>query len=385
MEDSQGEKKCGKQTLSAIISTHLDHKALARRNQATNQRGPNAWRKLILAPARRMEAALGALDWHIMKRAAMTLNEQAWGLADVFVQNAAAWRVNVSTVGGARVIDCGGAAAGGLQAGLQMARVCLAGLAEVKLTPSADGPVVQVYSDDPVRACLASQYAGWQVKAGQFFGMGSGPMRAAYGKEALFDHLPQAREQPPCAVGVIEGRKHATEEVIAWLTAKLPTSVEKITLLTAPASSLAGTIQVVARSLETAMHKLHELRFDLTRIVSGHGTAPLPPVAAEEIKAIGWTNDAILYGGRVDLWVRADDEALAAVGPKVPSNASPAHGAPFAELFARSGGDFYKIDPMLFSPALVVFHNLSSGRTHRFGKLEPDVLRRSFGGSTSFA
>jgi methenyltetrahydromethanopterin cyclohydrolase len=188
------------------------------------------------------------------------------------------------------------------------------------------------------------------------------------------------REQPRCAVGVLEGRKHPTEEVIAWLVAKLPTSVEKITLLVAPASSMAGTIQVVARSLETALHKLHELKFDLSRIVSGYGVAPLPPVAAEETKAIGWTNDAILYGGQVHLWVRADDEMLASIGPKVPSNACPDHGAPFADLFARCGGDFYKIDPALFSPAEVVFHNLKTGRTHAFGKREPEVLRKSFGG-----
>ena len=46
------------------------------------------------------------------------------------------------------------------------------------------GPAVQVASDDPVLACMASQYAGWQVSVGKYFAMGSGPMRAAYGKEA---------------------------------------------------------------------------------------------------------------------------------------------------------------------------------------------------------
>ena len=308
----------------------------------------------------------------------MTLNERAQTCADVMAANASAWHVKVSTVGGGRVIDCGGAVPGGLHAGLQMARIAVADLAEVSLESGPDGPMIQVFSDDPLRACLASQYAGWQIKTEKFFAMGSGPMRAAYGKEALFDHLPQFREQPPCAVGVLESRKHPTDEMISWLVAKLPNSVEKITLLVAPASSMAGTIQVVARSLETALHKLHELKFDLTKIVSGYGVAPLPPVAAEEIKAIGWTNDAILYGGKVVLWVRADDEMIASIGPKVPSNASPDHGAPFAEIFARAGGDFYKVDPLLFSPAEVVFYNLKTGRMHAFGKREPEVLRKSF-------
>ena len=308
----------------------------------------------------------------------MSLNEQAWVCADVLAHNASSWRVNVSTVAGARIIDCGGAVSGGINAGLQMARVCLAGLAEVNLLPGPDGPLVQVSSDDPVRACLASQYAGWQIKVDKYFAMGSGPMRAAYGKEAIFDHIANGREQPTVAVGVLESRKHPTEDVISWIVGKLPNTVDKITLLVAPSSSIAGTIQVVARSLETALHKLHELKFDLSQVVSGYGVAPMPPVAADEIKAVGWTNDAILYGGRVDLWVRADDEMLASIGPKVPSSGSPDHGATFGELYTRAGGDFYKIDPLLFSPAEVVFHNLKTGRTHAFGKREPEILKRSF-------
>jgi methenyltetrahydromethanopterin cyclohydrolase len=310
----------------------------------------------------------------------MTLNELAMECADQLAAKAAAWRVAVSTLSGARIVDCGGAMPGGLQAGLQMARVCTAGLADIEIEPGPDGPLIQVFSDDPVRACLASQYAGWQIKVGKFFAMGSGPMRAAYGKEAVFDHIPHGREKPPVAVGVLETRSHPTQDVVAYLAERLPNSIEKITLLVAPASSMTGTIQVVARSLETALHKLHELKFDLGQVVSGYGVAPLPPVAADEIKAIGWTNDAILYGGRVVLWVRADDEVLSSVGPKVPSSASPDHGALFGELFARYQGDFYKIDPLLFSPAVVEFRNLKTGRTHRFGRVEPEVLRKSFGG-----
>jgi methenyltetrahydromethanopterin cyclohydrolase len=62
----------------------------------------------------------------------------------------------------------------------------------------------------------------------------------------------------------------------------------------------------------------------------------------------------------------------------VPSSASPDHGAPFSTIFERYQRDFYKIDPMLFSPAEIIFHNLKSGRSHAFGRSEPDVLKRSF-------
>lgn len=309
----------------------------------------------------------------------MTLNERANRVADELERDAAGLRIAVSRVGGARVIDCGGAVTGSLAAGLGLARACLADLAEVRCVPCpvVGGPAIQVTTDDPVRACLASQYAGWQVQVGTFFAMGSGPMRALSAREEIFQHIP-GKEESPVAVGVLETRKHPTEEVIASIVAKLPASAEALTLLAAPASSLAGTLQVVARSIETALHKLHELKFDVTQVLSGFGTAPLPPVAPDELAAIGRTNDAILYGGSVTLWVRTDDELLDAIGPKVPSSSSRDHGEPFAEIFKRYG-DFYKIDPLLFSPAEVEFRNLKTGRCRRFGRIEPALVRRSFG------
>ena len=53
------------------------------------------------------------------------------------------------------------------------------------------------------------------------------------------------------------------------------------------------------------------------------------------------------------------------------------HGRPFAEIFERYGGDFYTIDPHLFSPAVVRFVNLDTGSASQFGRLEPEILRAS--------
>ncbi len=312
----------------------------------------------------------------------MTLNERAQLIADEAERNAPRLRVHVTKVAGARVIDCGGAVQGSLAAGLLLARACLADAGEVAYVPypvpEIGGPAVQVTTDDPVRACLASQYAGWQVTAGKFFAMGSGPMRALAAREEIFQHI-SAKEESPFAVGVLETHKHPTEEVVAAIVAKLPLVAEHLTLMVAPTSSIAGTTQIVTRSVETALHKLHELKFDVNQVVSGYGIAPLPPVATDFVQAIGRTNDAILYGAKVVLWVRADDEVLEHIGPKVPSAASKDHGSPFAEVFARYNGDFYKIDPLLFSPAEIEFRNLKTGRTHRFGRSEPALLRKSFG------
>ncbi|MGH7227138.1 MAG: methenyltetrahydromethanopterin cyclohydrolase, partial [Gemmataceae bacterium] len=95
----------------------------------------------------------------------MLLNEKALRLADHMAATAEALRIAVQTTdNGARIIDCGVAVEGGLQAGLALARVCLAGQAEVALAPGSwddlPVPLVQVQSDCPVLACMASQYAG---------------------------------------------------------------------------------------------------------------------------------------------------------------------------------------------------------------------------------
>lgn len=310
------------------------------------------------------------------------LNELAHELCERLIADAAQLRVSVTqAASGARLIDCGIAAPGGLEAGRRLAEICLSGLASVSYVPTqiADTPglAVQVATDHPLAACMASQYAGWQIAAGKYFAMGSGPMRSLARKEPLFAKL-KYEESAQVAVGVLETRKFPPEELIAKLAEECGVAPSKLTLLAAPTASLAGSVQVVARSVETALHKLFELGFDLARVESGYGTAPLPPASADDLVAIGRTNDAILYGGEVTLFVRGDDASIEQIGPKVPSGASSDHGQPFATIFERAGRDFYKIDPHLFSPARIVLSNLDTGRSFVFGRTLPRVIHESF-------
>lgn len=310
------------------------------------------------------------------------LNESALRRCQPLLANPALFHAHTQRQeGGAQLIDCGVFAAGGVEAGLAMAEVCLAGLGSVSLAPGRPdvwpGPAVCVRTDHPVAACMASQYAGWQVAGGKYFAMGSGPMRAARGREPLFDEIGH-REQPSQVVGVLESGKLPPVEICELLASECGVDEEQVTLLVAPTRSIAGTIQVVARSLETALHKLHTLKFDLNRVVAGYGQAPLPPSAATDLEAIGRTNDAVLYGGEATLWVRGDDESLEQLGPQIPSAASRDYGRPFGEIFARYDRDFYKIDPLLFSPAAITLVNLDTGRCLRFGEPNPQVLAKSF-------
>jgi methenyltetrahydromethanopterin cyclohydrolase len=313
----------------------------------------------------------------------LTLNDRALKKAEGIIRRADELRVAVSQLAcGTRLIDCGAKALGGLEAGRLMAEVCLADLGTVQLTRGREklwpGASIAVTTDQPLLACMASQYAGWQIAGDKYFAMGSGPMRAAAHREPVLHELFE-REMATAAVGVLEASRLPPDEVCEKLAEQCGVPASALLLLVARTKSLAGNVQVVARSVETAMHKLHSLGFDLQRVISGFGTAPLPPPAVDDLGAIGRTNDAMLYGGEVTLWVTGDDESLTEVGPKVPSCSSSAFGEPFAAIFEAAGKDFYKIDASLFSPAVVTLSNVSTGRTFRFGEVRPDVLVKSFG------
>lgn len=312
---------------------------------------------------------------------ASSLNRRSQHICDLLSQLTEELRIERHTLGcGSTIYDYGVNAAGGLRAGIHLAEICLAGLAEVKLVPGSWGQEVTVSTDHPLPACLASQYAGWQVSSDGFFAMGSGPMRAARGKEALLDELGMVESDVPNVVGVFETGQLPTDAICEQLASECGVAPHAVTICVARTSSMAGTVQVVARSLETALHKIHELGFDLHQVRSGFGTAPLPPVAANDLVGIGRTNDAVLYGGQVTIWVEAEDAALAELVERIPSQSSSDFGVPFREIFDRYHGDFYQIDPLLFSPAKVTLINLRSGHAFTAGRCHDRILQQSFFG-----
>ena len=322
-----------------------------------------------------------ALDLNLAVAGDFDLNQRAMQVADRMARRARELAVAVSYVGGARLIDAGVNQTGGIEAGVMLVRACMADLGQVSVVPGRVGdctvPAVAVYATHPVAACMASQYAGWQINVGRYLAMGSGPMRVAARTEPLFDQIGFA-QSPNCVVGLLEASRLPDEQVVEAIVAACGVEAGRTTLLVAPTASVAGSIQVVGRSLETALHKLHEIGFDLDRVTGGFGVAPVPPVAENDLAAIGRTNDAVLYGGQVTLYVRGDDDSMLEAGRRLPSSASPDYGEPFAEIFKRCGHDFYKIDPMLFSPAAVCMQNVQTGRACYFGRTNDRILRCSF-------
>src|SRR4051795_9912808 len=314
----------------------------------------------------------------------LSLNDRAGALADRLADDADGLRVAVTTLaGGTRVIDCGSAVPGGLEAGRRFAEITMAGLGSITFAPVVlDGrwlPGLTVVTDHPALACLASQYAGWRIDRDGYFAMASGPGRALIRAEDLYDDL-DVDERADAAVLCLEVRDEPPADLGAWVAQRAGVAPSDLTLLFAPTASLAGGVQVAARVVETALHKLHELDFDVRRVISAFGSCPLPPVARKDPEAIGRTNDAVLYGGQVELLVEGDDDELAELVPRLPASASKDFGEPFGKVLEQADWDFYKIDPLLFSPAEIRLVNAASGRSFHAGSVELDVLERSFWG-----
>ena len=233
------------------------------------------------------------------------------------------------------IFDFGVDVRGGLLAGIELARICLGDAGIVNLIPGQGSgqTLIQVLTDQPGIACMGSQYGGWPVKTDVYFAIGSGPIRLRRGKEKVLGDYDWFDSESTEVVGVLEGSRLPGGDEIEYIANECDMDPARIILCVAPTKSLAGTIQIVARSVEATMHKLFELNVDLLKITNAMGTAPLPPVSENDLIAIGRTNDAILYGGCVTLWVDLTDEEINEIGPGTPSNSSSEFGKPFGEIF----------------------------------------------------
>ncbi len=278
---------------------------------------------------------------------------------------------------GATVVDAGIKAQGGMTAGRLFSEACLGGLGEVSLAMERRLKV-NVSVDHPAIACMGSQFAGWAVKVGDYFAMGSGPARAKAGLEKIFGEI-DYHDDFEKAVIALETRRIPDERVADFIAEKCNMKSGDLFILVAPTASIIGSVQISARIVETGIHKMHELGFDINKILSGSGSAPVAPVAKNDLEAMGKTNDCVLYGGKTQYTVSAEDSEIEKIIEEIPSCSSRDYGLPFLEIFERCNRDFYKMDPKLFSPAEVTINNLKTGSIFHAGSLNEEVLKKSLG------
>ena len=279
------------------------------------------------------------------------------------------------------IIDAGIEAKGGKEAGKLIAEICMGGLGNVILEKTSKFSnwhlETKVSTKHPVISCLGSQYAGWNLSYKNFYALASGPGRAIARREELFKEI-KYKDKGEKIYLVLEVDKIPPEEIVKKVSNDCNTLTNSLVFILTPTQSIAGTIQVVSRVSEVGLHKLHTLKFPLENIIDVKGSAPIPPIAKDFITAMGRTNDAILYGGEVHLNVKGKDDELENLAKNLPSSSSKDYGKPFADIFNDYKGDFYSIDPNLFSPGKVTVRSIDTGKIFEEGKINSDLINRSF-------
>jgi methenyltetrahydromethanopterin cyclohydrolase len=310
------------------------------------------------------------------------LNRNAQRIADGMIEDADRLGISHSRGSlGEHLIDAGAEQRGGIEAGLRIVEICIGGLGNVSaaLNGGKWPYSIDVRSSQPVLACLGSQYAGWNLSFEKYFAMGSGPVRALARVEPLFDEIAYREPEAATSVVILEASTPPPAAIVEKVSKATGLAPDRMTFIYAPTHSLTGSVQIVGRVLEVALHKAHDLKFPLDNIVDGAGRAPIPAPHPDFLRAMGRTNDAIIYGGTVQLFVKGSAQAAQDLAEQLPSHTSRDHGQPFADIFKKFKGDFYAIDPRLFSPAEVIVTAIETGDTFRGGAIHNAMLEQSLG------
>ena len=324
------------------------------------------------------------------------INELAKHIVEKLIQNKDLYNIEIHKLNNdAIVLDMTNSTWLG---GKLVGEICMGGLGTVEFTQyNLDGnyiPSVNVYTSEPIISCMASQLAGWSVKLKKevekegvmkkkvtFQSLGSGPARAKSRVEKLFEELDYT-DNSDCAVIFFETPKLPDEEVMEMIADKCRVTTSKTYAVCAPTACLTGSIQVAARIVETGIHKLHEIKFPIEVIKYGFGTTTIAPIAKDDLGAMGRTNDSISAAGMTYYTINVNKEIeseLFEILKKGPANESPSYGNPFLETFKAANYNFYDIDPGLFAPALYTVNNIKTGKTMTLGKINHELLKRSYG------
>ena len=317
----------------------------------------------------------------------ISVNEKSQLLVKDLIDNHNYYRVNIEKGhNGCTIIDAGVNSLGNMEAGRVISEICLGGLGRVHILNTmqiGEWPLtVHVNTNDPVIACLGSQYAGWSLSSkedgSKFNALGSGPARSLALKEPLFKDIKYSDKASSTCI-VMEVDSFPPNDVIEKICNDTAVDAKNLTIIITPTSSIAGNIQVVSRVLEVALHKAHELKFPMNEIIEGFGSSPIPPTSPDFLTAMGRTNDAIIFAGITQLFVNTSDDNANDLCMKMPSSTSNDYGKPFATIFKDYEYDFFKIDANLFSPSKVIISNMKTGNTFVSGNIDNALMKKSFG------
>ena len=307
-----------------------------------------------------------------------SLNRMATELVDEAIDFADELAIDVHTLSNeALVLDFGVELPGALEAGLLLSEIQTAGLATVqtRLDDIAGVPLthVELTTDHPALALLCAGKAGWELSAGEFEGLGSGPARALVAEEYIFQRVGY-RDEFEFAVLGVESERLPDEDVVSMIAERTDVAESAVFLPSFSTASVTGSVVAASRAAELAVFRLSELGYDPLDVLSASCAAPVAPVADEESAAMARTSDALAYGGRVHLVVEEPFDRF----DEIVSTAGDAYGEPCADIFESVDWDVSDLPVELFGPAQVTV-DVRGGDTYVVGDVDETVLAESYG------
>lgn len=314
------------------------------------------------------------------------MNERAMVLVRQIMDNAQALGCEVHKMDcGATLIDMGINCKGSWEAGILFTRICMGDIGTVELgtfelNKDFTFASVEVYTDQPLVACMASQIAGWKLGEGEFATIGSGPARAiAHVDSDWYFEMTDYREEHHEAVLCLQDVEFPTDEVALEVANACNVKPEDTYLLISDSSCIVASIQVSGRVLEQVTHKMLEKDFHANQVVMMRGTAPIAPIVKDEMKSMGRINDALIYGSDVEVWVDSTDEEIERVIKQLTGKwSSPRYGDLFEDVFEDAGRDFFFVDHDVHSVGRIHMHNVNTGKSFVAGEIHYEALEKSF-------
>ncbi len=286
---------------------------------------------------------------------------------------------------GGTVVDMGLETPGGWLAAKLFIDATIAGLGRVDYGRfqhgSIDLPAIEVYIDRPQIACLSSQFSSWPMAKKDIPGyirpMGSGPARALAQNDfavKVWDYVDVHHE----TVFGLQAEALPDEAFVDEIAAACGIAPENIYLLVVRTGSLAGSIQVCSRTIETSIWRLHVKGFDIKKVISGMGSCPIAPPVKDECRAMVRVNAAVLYGGIVRYVVDCTDAEIEAVIDKLPTQSARRYGYSFAKMLEEGERDIFKTDKDIHGVAIFEIMNYATGSVFKAGEIREEYLKEIF-------
>jgi methenyltetrahydromethanopterin cyclohydrolase len=315
-----------------------------------------------------------------------SLNEAAMDIISPILDDPQRYGALISkSSGGATIVDMGIEADGSWLGAKMYVEAAHGGMAELTYgrtrIKDLDLPTANLMVDNPMLSVIGCEAGAWAVGEGEFVPVASGPVRAKARADRWSQRV-EYEDPSPYVLLQMQTVSIPNDETLAYVADACGIPVANLTVMVAPSASLVGSIQVCSRAFEQCIISLaRNTSFDISTILHGYGSAPVAPVIKDEVLAMGRINDALVYGGSGGMWLRhSDDDEVRRMTEGLPFSAQAGddYGKGYAEIYATYGHSLFNIPAPLDSPAKVMMTNMLTGNVFTAGKIDEDIVYRSF-------